>query len=168
MRVFLPLFVLGLASRAGLLPLADDFRWVASPAAPGALGVATVLEIGAYYIPWLDHALDAIASPVAVGAGVLATAALLGDADPFLRWALALLAGGGTAATVQATSVAARAASGASTLGLGNPLVSTMEWVGALVTSVASLFVAPLVVLALLAGLVLLLRKRRRRGPGET
>jgi len=163
MRVFLPLLVLGLGARSGWVPVGDDFAWVATTPALVALSCATLFEVGAYYVPWLDHVLDVGASPTAVGAGVFATAAVLGDADPFLRWALALVAGGGAAATVQATSVAARATSGATTLGLANPLVSTLEWVGALLTSLAALLAGPLVVVLLLVGVLWVGRALRRR-----
>lgn len=33
------------------------------------LGVAMILEIGAYFIPWVDTVLDAIAIPLAAIAG---------------------------------------------------------------------------------------------------
>ena len=61
-RVFVPLFVLGIAGRVGHVPLAGDFHWITSTVALIALGTATVVEIVAYYVPWLDHALDTIAT----------------------------------------------------------------------------------------------------------
>src|SRR3954468_14384011 len=93
-RVFLPLLFMAIAARIKLVPLSPHFAWLGSNTALILLGVATVVEIGAYYIPWLDHALDVIASPTAVGAGVLAVAALLPTDDPAIRWALAIVAGG--------------------------------------------------------------------------
>ena len=48
LRVFLPLLLLGSAARLGWIPLTDGFGWLASGAGLSALGVATVLEIGAY------------------------------------------------------------------------------------------------------------------------
>src|SRR5262245_37849782 len=87
-RVFVPLLVLSIASLSGHLPLAPGFEWVGTTPALIGLSVATVLEILAYYIPWLDHALDTIASPAAVLAGTLATASLVTNMDPFWKWAL--------------------------------------------------------------------------------
>src|SRR5205823_756933 len=101
-------------------------------------------------IPWVDHVLDTIASPAAVVAGTLVTASLVTDASPLLKWALAIIAGGGAAGVVQGTTVVARASSLAGTGGLANPIVATLELAGAVVTSVLAI-VVPLVVLVLLA-----------------
>ena len=65
-RVFLPLLIAALAARFGHLPLNDTFGWLATAPALFTLGSAAVLETLAYYIPGVDHALDVIASPVAV------------------------------------------------------------------------------------------------------
>ncbi|HVH19978.1 MAG TPA: DUF4126 domain-containing protein, partial [Myxococcota bacterium] len=73
-RIFLPLLALGVAARAELVPLASGFQWLATTPALGAFAVATALEIGAYYVPWLDHLLDVAAGPAAVAAGAVASA----------------------------------------------------------------------------------------------
>ena len=39
------------------------------------LGIATILEIGSYYIPWLDNALDFVG--VALVAGTFITGAMM-------------------------------------------------------------------------------------------
>lgn len=152
LRVFAPLLVLGLAGRFGHLPLASGFVWASSVPALVALGFATVLEIGAYYIPWLDHALDAIATPAALIAGVLAVAAVTGAMPPWLRWSTAIVGGGGLAGLMQGASVLLRLKSGALTGGLGNPVVSTGEWVGAIGLAIVAVLVPvlALVVVALL------------------
>ena len=38
------------------------FEWLALPSVCLALGVATVCEVAAYYIPWVDNALDTVAT----------------------------------------------------------------------------------------------------------
>src|SRR5207302_9281297 len=86
-RVFVPLLALSIASLSGHLPLAHGFEWIGSYPALLALSVATCVEILGYYIPWLDHVLDAIASPAAVLAGTLITAATVTDIGPFGKWA---------------------------------------------------------------------------------
>jgi len=152
-RIFVPLLALSVASHAGHVQLAAGFRWVASDAALIAFGVATVVEIGAYYIPWVDHALDVIAAPVAVVAGVLVTASLVTDMSPLLKWTLAVIAGGGAAGLVQSGTMLLRGASSVTTAGFGNPLVATTELALAAVISVLSLlapvFIAVVVLLAL-------------------
>ena len=74
-RVFVPLLVVSGAANAGYLEVAENLRWLASPAAMIAFAVASVVEIGAYYVPWLDNALDAIASPLSAVAGAILFAA---------------------------------------------------------------------------------------------
>jgi hypothetical protein len=147
-RVFVPFLVMSLANRAGYLELSSSFAWVGSDGALWALGAATVLEIGGYYIPWVDHLLDMVASPVAVVAGVIATGAVITDIDPFWKWTLAVVAGGGLATTTQALSVAGRGVSTATTLGLGNPLVATGEAAGSFGLSALAIL-APLAALGL-------------------
>jgi hypothetical protein len=149
-RVFVPLLIVNIAALSGHLTLAHGFEWLGSYPALVAFSVATALEIAGYYIPWVDHLLDTIATPAAVVAGTIVTASLVSDMSPFLRWTLAVIAGGGAAGLVQGTTVGLRATSTATTGGLGNSLFATIELGGAVFTSVAAL-VAPVVVVLLLA-----------------
>lgn len=164
-RVFVPMLVAAIAIRSGALHAAGGFEWLGSTPALIALSVATVLEIGAYYIPGLDHLLDTIASPAAVVAGTLVTASFVTDVEPWFRWTLAAVAGGGAAALVQAATVVARGASGIFTFGVVNPLVATAELAGASVASVLAI-VAPVIVVAGVVVLaVWLVRRLLRRRP---
>ena len=110
-RVFIPMLVMSIAVHAGHLEVAPDFAWIGSTPALLAFACATVLEIGGYYIPWLDNLLDTIATPAAIIAGTIVTASMVTDVSPFLRWTLAVIAGGGIAGAVQTTTVLTRAAS---------------------------------------------------------
>lgn len=161
-RVFVPLLVLGIAGRVGHVPLAGDFHWIASTPALIALGTATVVEVVAYYVPWLDHALDTIATPSAVLAGVIATAAVVGDLPPVLRWGLSIVAGGGIAGTVQGATVLARLKSGVMTGGIGNPVVSSVELAGSVVTSVMAVVVPLFCVAVIVLLLVWIFRTSHR------
>ena len=100
-RVFVPLFGMSIAHHAGALSFSSGFDWIGSWPATIAFGIAMVIEIAAYYIPWVDNLLDTIATPAAVVAGTIVTASMVGDVSPFLRWSLAIIAGGGIAAVVQ-------------------------------------------------------------------
>ena len=164
LRVFLPLLALGAAARLDLVALAPGFAWAGGTPALILLGTATVLEIAAYYIPWLDNALDVIAGPVAVLAGVTVTASVLVEVPPVVRWAIAIIAGGGASAAVQATTSLLRLKSSALTGGLANPLLATAEWVGALALALLVLLV-PLLGFAVLATAVALRLRRRRPRP---
>jgi hypothetical protein len=158
-RVFVPLLALSVAAHAGHVHLAAGFQWIASDAALIAFGAATVLEVGAYYIPWVDHALDVIAAPVAVVAGVLVTASLVTDMSPLLKWTLAVIAGGGAAGLVQGGTMFLRGASSVATAGFGNPLVATTELAMAAVTSVLSLLAPVFIAVVVLLALVWIARK---------
>ncbi|MGQ0548681.1 MAG: DUF4126 domain-containing protein [Armatimonadota bacterium] len=167
-RAFVPMLVMSLAARGGHLTLAPGMEWVASDAALAVLTTATVAEILAYYVPWLDNLLDTIATPTAIIAGTLMTASVLTDLSPLLRWAIAVIIGGGTAGIVQGSTVALRLASSTMTGGLGNPILATAELLGA-ITVAALAILAPIIALAIVIVLVFLaLRKagrhwRRRR-----
>ena len=166
-RVFIPFMVMSVAALTGRLDLAPDLAWIGTYPALIAFGVATVVEVLGYYIPWVDNALDAIATPLAIAAGVLASASVLGDASPVMRWGLAAISGGGAAGLVQTGTVAARATSSATTGGLGNFLVATGEAVASLGTTLVALAMPVLAVaLVVLFGIVVLrlvLRRRRLR-----
>lgn len=164
LRVFVPLFGAGLAAHLGALALSPGFAWLGTTPALIAFGTATALEIVAYYVPWLDHLLDLIASPAAVVAGVIASAAVMTDLPPLVTWTVALVGGGGIAGSMQLLSVGARLKSTAATGGIANPVVATGEAVGAVgLTAIAILL--PLVALAccFMLGFLLLRRARRRR-----
>lgn len=165
LRVFVPLLALSLAARAELLPLAPGFEWIATDQAAVAFGSATVFEVAAYYLPWLDHLLDLAAAPAATLAGVVVAASVLTELPPFLRWTLAVVAGGGAAGVVQGATTVTRLKSTAFTAGFGNPVLATAELAGAVAASALAV-VAPAATLAvLLLGGLLWARRWRRRGP---
>lgn len=172
-RLFVPLLGLSLAYTFGLLEPSSSFRWLDSWVAVTALGVATVVEIGAFYVPWLDHLLDVAVAPLSVVAGTLLMASSIGDSSPALQWGLSIVAGGGVAAAVQAGTTATRGVSGVTTGGLANPLVSTLELLASIAMTLLSLLV-PVLALALFILFAVLLyrawskRKHRRMQAAAT
>ena len=165
-RIFVPALLAALAARLGHLPLAEGFGWLGSDAAVVVLAVAALAEIAAYLIPWLDHLLDAIAGPAAIAAGTILMASTLVEMAPWLRWSLALVAGGGTAGVLHGAMASLRLGSTATTGGLGNPVFATVETAGATALAVIAIAV-PLLGLALAVVLIAragrLLARRRRR-----
>lgn len=161
-RVFVPLFVVSLASRADVLELSSGFAWLGSTPALVCFGTATVLEVLAYYVPVVDNLLDSMATPAAVVAGIVVAAAVMTDIDPWLKWTLATVAGGGLAAAVQLPTVALRGVSTGTTAGLGNSLVSSGEVVAAGVFSGFAVFLPLLLPLLALALVVFAWRRLRR------
>ncbi len=149
-RVFLPLLVLSVAGHYNIIPLNESWQWAGSLAAVITLGVATIVEVFGYYIPWVDTILDTIAVPLAAAAGTAVMAATVTDMSPVFTWALAIIAGGGTATFVQGNTTAARLTSTATTGGLANPIFTTVETGTSVVLSILSIvfpFVAVVLVL---------------------
>ncbi len=139
-RVFLPLFALSLAAYFDYWELNETWQWIGSLAAVITLGVATLVEIATYYIPFVDNLLDSIAIPLATVAGTAVMVSTVADLSPVVTWTLAIIAGGGTAATIKTASGATRLTSSVSTAGLGNPLVTTIETGSSIVMTLMSLF----------------------------
>ncbi|MET0280637.1 MAG: DUF4126 domain-containing protein [Steroidobacteraceae bacterium] len=156
LRVFVPVLALSLAAWSGRLELAPAFAWLASGAAVVTFSIAAALEIGAYYIPGIDHLLDVLLSPVALVAGTLMVVAPLWELPPLVKWSAGIVAGGGAAGATQLLSSLLRAKSALGTGGLANPVVATGELGGSLLLSLLALLL-PFIALAVVAALVLVL-----------
>ncbi|WP_221413118.1 DUF4126 domain-containing protein [Dysgonomonas sp. 521] len=145
-RVFLPMFFVSLASYMGWIDVIhnNSLSWMAELPTLITTGVATVVEILAYYIPYIDHLLDTLSVPLATIAGSVLFASQFAGLESFPQWALVLIAGGGTAAAVSSAFAGTRVASTATTGGIGNPVVSTTETAGAAVMTGVSL-IAPVI-----------------------
>lgn len=138
-RIFVPPLAMSLAAIYGHFPLSSGFEWLGTTEAAIALGIATILEVSAYYIPIVDNLLDTVQVPIAVGIGTVITAASLGHTDPVLQWTLAVVAGGGTAGIIGTLAGFTRLASTGVTGGLGNFIVATIEAVGSISLSILGL-----------------------------
>jgi hypothetical protein len=149
LRLFLPMLVVSVAAYTGHLPLSDNFAWLATPAALVLLSVAALVEILAYYIPGVDNLLDTLATPAAFVAGTVISAAVITDLPPLVKWAAAIIAGGGIAGLTQTTSAVLRAKSTVLTGTLGNPAIATAEVGGSLLVSLMAL-AAPLFTLVVI------------------
>lgn len=164
-RVFLPLLVASVAAYTGHLHLSDSFAWLGTGPAVAMFAVAATIELLAYYIPFVDNLLDTLATPAALVAGAVVTAAVLTDLPPLVKWTTAIIAGGGAAGLTQSTTALLRAKSTALTGGLGNHVLATAEGTGALLVSALALvlpFAALVLVLAFCWATVRLVRRLRK------
>ena len=156
-RVFIPPFLYGLFLRLDMVPISIPMTgisdWMASDIGLIVLGVAMIVEILGYYVPWIDNLLDTIASPAAIIAGVMMMSSTLSDTHPALQWGASIIAGGGVSGTIQIGTVATRAVSTATTGGLGNPIVSTIE-AGACILCTILAILLPIIALFLVIVLV--------------
>ena len=142
-RVFLPPFLLSLLMKASMVDInleGTEYEFFASDISILLLGIASISEFLAFYVPWVDNLLDIIASPAAIIAGGTMTLIVLeGNTDPALQWGLAIIAGGGVSGVIQGTTVVTRAASTFMTAGLGNPVVATGENIATIVLTILAL-----------------------------
>jgi len=161
-RVFLPFFIAGAAARLELLPLADSFEWLATTPALLMLATAAFLEALAYYIPGVDHLLDVAATPTTIAAGMIVSASVMADVPPAVMWPVAVIAGGGVAGLIKGSTALLRGQTAAATGGFGNPVVSTVENVGAAVLAVLAILLPLLGVVAVVALLLWGIRRSRR------
>ncbi len=163
-RVFLPLFALSLAAYFDVWDLNESWSWIGSLAAVITLGAATLAEIFAYFIPWVDNALDSLAIPLAAIAGTAVMVSTIANLDPVVTWSLAIIAGGGTATAIKGANAAGRLTSTTTTGGVANPIVSTVETGTALTVTTASIFApifAVILVIIILAFIFSIYRKLR-------
>ncbi|MGD1922360.1 MAG: DUF4126 domain-containing protein [Pleurocapsa sp.] len=154
-RIFLTPLAVSLDAISGNLELSSGFAWVGTYPTAIALGIATIVEILAYYIPVVDNFLDTIEIPTAIAIGTLLTAANLGDIDPLLQWGIAAIAGGGTAGIIETFTAMTRAGSTTMTGGTGNFLVATAEALSSGILTILA-FTLPFFAAALVIGLLIM------------
>ena len=87
-RIFLPALLASGAALMGWITPDAEFAWLATWPAFAVFATASVVEIGAYYVPWVDNALDTIAVPGSVLAGGLLATSFLEIDSPMLQWVL--------------------------------------------------------------------------------
>ena len=161
LRAFLPLLLLGLAARFGLIHLRPGAEWMAGDTALWALGIAAVLEVVSDKVPVVDHALDAIGTLLRPAAAWLGSFAVLsGWGSPWAQIAALVLGAGALA--VHGLKAKTRLGSTVATAGHANPLLSVLEDSGVLVLVAAAILV-PLVALALVLALAWAVARWRAR-----
>lgn len=154
-RVFVPPLVMSIAALTGVWTPAAGFEWIGTYEALVAFSIATFIEVTAYYIPWLDHFLDALATPIAVATATIITASMFTHLDPVLQWSVAAIAGGGSAAIVEAITNITRLFSTTTTGGFGNPILATFETATSVVLSVLGILL-PIFTAILLINILLI------------
>jgi uncharacterized membrane protein len=154
LRAFLPLAVLGLAGRLGLIELGPGFSWLSSAPALLTFWSACLAELLGDKIPVVDHALDAVGTVLRPVAGALALAAVTTRLGPLWTTVLAIVVGGGAAGLVHLGKAHARLGSSLLSLGVANPLLSVGEDVLSFGLAILAVLV-PVLALALLVLIIL-------------
>lgn len=170
-RIFVPFLAVSAAHLAGWLELNETFAWIGTYPALAVFAAATAVEILAYFIPWVDNALEAISVPASAVAGTILTFAFVSEMTPALAWFISIIAGGGTSLVTRAVSNIVHAGSTAASGGAANPAVSLVESIGTVVMSVLAIAVPILALFVLIlfaAWAVKAIQRARARKRGLT
>lgn len=169
LNAYIPLLLLGVAGRLGYADLGAPYSVLSSNVGIAILVVLLAIELLADKVPGVDHVNDIVNTIVRPAAGGLLflTSTGAGQLDPALAALLGLL----TAGSIHATKASFRPLVTVTTGGVGNPIVSVIEDVLALVATLLAIF-APLLVAVFLVLLIIgavvfwrRLRARRARYP---
>jgi hypothetical protein len=166
LNAYIPLLVVALLARlTPLITLSEPYDALSNWWVIGTLTVLLIVEILVDKIPAVDTINDIIHTFIRPAAGAILFAATTNTigVHPVLAAILGVILAGG----VHAVKAGGRPVVAATTAGLGDPIVSTIEDIISLVTSVLAI-IAPYVVLALILISVSLFawwyaRRRRRR-----
>jgi len=165
-RAFLPPLAVSLLALSGHVTLAPGFDWMGRWDVAAVFGLAAMLEIIADKYPGVDHALDAAGLVLKPAMGALLASSIITGMDPLTALCIGIIVGGGTAGIVHVGKAKVRLLSTGFTAGLANPLLSTLEDVGAAIWTVLAISLPYLTVLALIVGGVLIARLlSHRRAP---
>jgi uncharacterized membrane protein len=154
-RVFLPMLISSLAFKLGWITPIESLSWLGSYWALVIFLVAAVFETLAFLVPWIDHAFDMIAAPLAVLAGAVLASAMIKDMPLTMQVGLGIIAGGGTAGAVHATTSILRLGSTKFTGGMGNPFFAKLESLVAVIGTLLAIFIPIIMILFLLCFFIL-------------
>jgi hypothetical protein len=161
LNAYIPLLIAGLLTRFEIIDLAAPYDLLASTPALGIVAVLLAVELLADKIPAVDSLNDVAGTVMRPASGALLFAGALGGDAEWVQ-ALGLIAGLVTAGAVHGAKAPARPVVNVSTAGAGGPVMSVVEDITSVVLTVAAIFF-PLLVVVLIAGMVWLLVRLRRR-----
>lgn len=140
-RLLIPPTVMAYMAMFGWLDYSGtEFAFLGSPLTVILLTVAALVEVGAYYLPWLDNLLDTMGAPICAFMGMAVCFISLYELPEGIQWAAAIVAGGGTALLTHTGTGLVRASSSVGTGGLGNALWATFELFLAVAGSLLSIY----------------------------
>lgn len=162
LNAYLPLLIVAVCARLGAFTLQEPFDAMTSWWVIGVLVVLLIIEIVVDKIPAADTINDVINTLIRPAAGAIlfaASANIITDISPVLSVILGILVAG----SVHAVKATTRPVVTATTAGVGNPVVSTIEDVVAAVTSLLAVLLPWMVMLVAVIGIVIFLRWRLKR-----
>ena len=129
----------------------------------GAIVLLLVVEVFADKVPMIDHVNDLVGTVVRPAAGAVLFAATMTGAVSDIDPRVALVAGALAAGVAHGAKATARPVVTATTGGIGNPVVSTIEDVAALITSLVAILAPVLLAVALVLFVILVIYVGGRR-----
>lgn len=138
LRAFLAPFFLSLAAWLGWVELDGALSWMASGVAVGTFGCAILFEVAADKFPAVDHLMDTLHGFLKPVAGTLVAMAMMEGVDPLVASVAGLSTGGIIAGGTHLAKASVRVGSTATTAGTGNPVLSILEDVVAIVLAGAA------------------------------
>ena len=164
----LPLLIVSLLARLGLVHLAPPYDALASDIAFWALLVLAIVEFGMDKVPALDSVGHAVMLPLSIAAGAILFASETGTVtsiDPGLSVVVSLLAGGAVSGTVHVVRAAVRPVLNLAFL--GPPVSLAEDAVSAALALAATLLpiLVPFLLALLVLGAILLWERRRTVRP---
>ena len=127
LNAYLPLLIVGLLARfTDLVHLKAPWDTLSNPWVLGVLGVLLAVEVIVDKVPAVDSINDTVQTIIRPTAGAMlfaASANVISDMSPVLAMICGLLMAGG----VHAAKATVRPIITATTAGIGNPVVSTVE-----------------------------------------
>ncbi len=159
LRAYLPLLALAIGSNidSSALPLQPNFATLKSPPLIIVLTILTVLEFVIDKVPVIDHFSDAVHTVIRPLSGAIIMAGTqnsLSDMSPWLAAGVGALA----ALVFHTAKASVRPVVSATTAGIGNPIVSTIEDVVAAAIAILSILAPVIAAIVVIVLAVLLVR----------
>ncbi|MCK9636372.1 MAG: DUF4126 domain-containing protein [Methylobacter tundripaludum] len=154
-NLYATLFTLGYLANTGNIDLPPDLQIVANPMVMGAAGLMYFIEFFADKTPGVDTGWDAIHTFIRIPAGAMLAAGAIGELNPAVELAAAIV-GGGLAAGSHATKSGSRVLINTSPEPFSNWIASIGEDV-VVITGVWACINHPILFLIALAGFILLM-----------
>jgi hypothetical protein len=149
-NAYIPLLILGLAARnTNLITLQPPYDTLSSNIGLGVIAILLIIEFFADKIPFVDHVNDLVQTLIRPATGailMLGSTSTVASIHPGLALILGIIAAG----SVHAMKATTRPAVTATTAGIGNPIVSVVEDLVALLMSLIALVAPTLVIVMVL------------------
>ena len=163
-RVFVPPLTYGIFYKANLVELSDSWIWIGNDWVILLFALATIIEILATFIPFIDNTLDIISTPVSMIAGTVLASSSLSNLDPGLQWLLSIICGIGVTGSFQFSTVTLRGMLSVFTGGILNPFFSLLEDTIAFLIAISTILIPifGLILIIFIALIIYLLIKKLR------